>query len=238
MMAGAYDETLLYAPEDLDLYGKTLVDKKKLEEAEKVFDKLEKDYPIPPNTPPEKVGRTVGTAHSIAMAGKARILQAKGQAADGQKILEEMKRLYPWSPKLAEADYGIGAGLYADKKFEEAIDLLAKVAKNNAAPVHLRAQSMMLIAKSGEELKRFEEAINNYIKIGTLFESERELASEGLWRGGQLMEKQVTGEIKKPAPPAATAAKPAGAASKPGQAGKKPGEAAPKPGTGPVPPKA
>jgi len=44
------------------------------------------------------------------------------------------------------------------------------------------------------------------------------------------MEKQVTGEIKKPAPPPP--------AVKPAEAGKKPGEAAPKPGAAPVPAKA
>lgn len=238
MMGGAYDDKLLYAPEDLDLYGNSLIDHKKLEDADKIFTKLLKDYPIPAGTAPDKVGRTVGNAQSVVLAGKARIDQAKGQAAEGQKKLEDLKRLYPWSGKVAEADYGIGAGLFEQKKYEEAIEILSKVARNNAANVHLRAMSMMTIAKAQESLKSFSEAINNYVKIGILFESERELAAEGFWLGAQLMEKQVTGEIKKPTPPPAAAAKPADAAPKPGTAPKKSGEAAPKPATAPAPVKA
>ena len=234
MMKGSYADKLVYAPEDLDLFGNLLIEYKQPDEAQKVFEKLAGDYPIPANTQPDKVGRTVGTAQSVVLAGKARILQVKGQAAEGQKLLEDLKKLYPWSSKVAEADFGIAAGLFESKKFEEAVDILAKVAKMNTAPVPLRAKSMLMLAKSLQELKTYDDAINNYIKIGTFFEAEKEIAAEGLWLGAQLLEKQSTGEIPMPVKKAAPPATP-----KPGAAPSKPGAASPKPAAGqPAPKKA
>ena len=88
----------------------------------------------------------------------------------------------------------------------------------------------MLLAKSLSEKKAYNDAINNYIKIATFFESEAELAAEGLYEGAQLLEQQAAGKIplKDPtltlpkATPAA-AAKKAGATPSPGAASPKPG---------------
>ena len=101
-------------------------------------------------------------------------------------MLEELKKNYPWSAKVAEADFGIGAALFEQKKYDEAISILADVAKKITAPVPLRARAMMLLAKSLSEKKAYNDAINNYIKIATFFESEAELAAEGLYEGAQL----------------------------------------------------
>ena len=76
----------------------------------------------------------------------------------------------------------------------------ANVAKSNTGAVKIRAQAMMFMAKILDEQKKHDEAINNYIKIATFFESERELAAEGLWRGAQLMEDQASGKIAPPKP--------------------------------------
>jgi len=240
IMKKAFDTQLVYAPEDLDLYGTLLIENKNTGEALRVAEKLATDYPLPPNVLPEKASRTIGNAQANSMALRARILQAEGREAEGKKIFEELKAFYPWSAKVAEADLGIGAGLHAEKKYAEAIGVLAEVAKKLAAPVPLRAKAMLLLAKSLEAQGEYAEAINNYVKIGNFFESEAEIASEGLWLAGQLLEKQATGEIPmpvkkappKPAPkplPKGAEKRAATAAAKPGAAPKAPveGKAAP-----------
>lgn len=215
-----YDASLVLSPTDMDRYGNGLIERKKYDKANEVALKVAADYPVPKNSDPTKVTRNVGDAQAVSMALRAKVLQGQGKAAEGQKILEELKKLYPWSAKVAEADFGIGAGLAEQKKYEEAIEILSKVAKNNAAPVKIRAQAMMIIAKCLEEQKAFGEAINNYIKIATFFESERDLAAEGLWRGAQLMEDQASGKIPPPKPTPKPEATPKGQAK---PAGAKPG---------------
>lgn len=222
IMDKAYDPKLIFSSSDLDRYGNALVDRKELDKAKAVFDKLAKDYPVPANIDPTKVSRTVGESQSVAMAGNGRILQAQGKAAEAGKILEELKKLYPWSGKVMEANFGIGAGLYEQKKYDEALEILATVAKSNTGSVKIRAQAMMMMAKALEEQKKYDEAINNYIKIATFFESERDLAAEGLWHGAQLLEDQGSGKI---APPKPT---PKAATPKPGT------KASPKPGAKPA----
>jgi hypothetical protein len=93
---------------------------------------------------------------------------------------------------------------------------------------------MLLLAKSCDAVKDYDGAINNYIKIASFFESEKEIAAEGLWLGAQLQERQSTGEIQKGKPilrekatPKPAASQKAGASPKPGAT--KPG-ATPKPG--------
>ena len=43
----AYNPSLVYAPEDLDLYGSGLLEQGKAEQAYKVYEKIANDYPIP-----------------------------------------------------------------------------------------------------------------------------------------------------------------------------------------------
>lgn len=231
IMEPAYNEELVFSPSDLDRYGSELVKRKQLDKAKGVFAKLKRDYPIPANTEPGKVTRTVGEAQSVAMAGEASILQAQGKAADGQALFEKLKELYPWSGKVAEAEFGIANGLYEQQKYDEASEMLKAIAVKTTAPVGLRARAMMLLAKSSEALKDYDLAINNYIKIATFFESEREIAAEGLWLGAQLQERQSKGEIPK------TAAKPKPAATPKAKAASspKPGAATPKPKAGATP---
>jgi tetratricopeptide (TPR) repeat protein len=227
IMEPAYSDGLVFSPSDIDRYGSELVKRKQLDKAKTVFAKLERDYPLPPNTEPSKVTRTVGEAQSVAMAGRASILQAEGKAAEGQALFEKLKELYPWSGKVAEAEFGIATGLYEQKKYDEASELLRSIAVKITAPVSLRAKAMMLLAKSNEAMNDYDTAINNYIKIATFFESEREIAAEGLWLGAQLQERQSKGEIPKSARPAGTP-KPK-ATPKPAAASPKPGAATPKP---------
>ncbi|HZH97874.1 MAG TPA: tetratricopeptide repeat protein, partial [Fimbriimonadaceae bacterium] len=210
-MSTAYDPNVVYSPADLDLYGTALIEQKKYDEAQKVFDKLASDYPVPPGMDLSKAPRAVWEPQSIALYGTARILQEKGKTTEAKAKFEELKTTYPYSLKLLEADYGIAAGLAGQKKNEEALRLLAGVSKRTDAPVQLRAKSMLLLGKVLQADGKHEEAINNYIKISTFFEGVPDIAAEGLWLGAQLQEKQASGEIPMPvtAPPAKKAAAPA-----------------------------
>jgi tetratricopeptide (TPR) repeat protein len=168
------------------------------------------------------------------MAGEASILQAQGKAAEGQAIFEQLKKLYPWSGKVAEAEFGIANGLYEQKKYEEALDLLKTIAAKPTAPVPLRARAMMLLAKSCDAMKDYDGAINNYIKIASFFESEKEIAAEGLWLGAQLQERQAKGEIAKGKPVVREKATPKPGATPKAAGSPKPG-ATPKGGATPKP---
>jgi hypothetical protein len=78
--------------------------------------------------------------------------------------------------------------------------LLAPVARATHASTSLRARSMLLVGQLSEAKGEYEAAINNYLKIARFFESEADLAAEGLWRGAQLLEQQATGKIPMPEP--------------------------------------
>ncbi len=190
-MKAAYDEKLVYAPADLDLYGGVLLKKKDWTAAQKIFEKLAKDYPIPANTTPDKAPRIVGEAQSTALYGFAKVLQGQDKKAEAMEKFAELKTTYPFSTKLLEADFGIAEGEFQAKKLEEALTLLGKVAKSTVAPTNLRARAMLLIGKISQEKGDVDSAINNYIKVGALFPAESELAPDGLWRGAQLIEEKM-----------------------------------------------
>jgi TolA-binding protein len=219
IMTSAYDPKAVYSAADLDLYGSALIAQKKYDEAQKVFDKLAADYPVPPGTAPGKAPRSIWEPQSIALFGSARVLQEQGRAAEAQKKFEELKATYPYSPKLLEADYGIAATLARQKKNDEALRLLANVSRQTHAPAALRAKSMLLLGKIFETQGKYEEAINNFIKIGVFFEGVPDIAAEGLWRGAQLQEQQASGKI--PIPPQVLATTPPPRASRGSGAHKK-----------------
>lgn len=191
IMKSAYDPKLVYTPADLDLYGTALLKNKQLDDAAKVFEKLQADYPIPAGTDLSKITRNVADAQSIALFGSAQILQAQNKTAEASAKFAQLKKDYPYSPKLLEADYGIAQGHFGKGELDQALKLLTDVAKSTTAPTNLRARAMILMGEIAEKKGDNDSAINNYIKVGALFPAEVELAPEGLWRGAQLIEKKL-----------------------------------------------
>ena len=191
LMNSAYDPKLIYAPNDIDLYGAALIRKKEYETARIVYNKLANDYPIPPGVPPGKAPRDIAEAQSIAAFGFAKILQSEGKIAEAATKFTELKENYPFSTKRLETDYGIAEGEAAKKNYDEALKLLKSVAGATQGSTNLRARAMMLVGKIAEEKGEIDTAINNYVKLGTLFPAETDLAPEGLWRGAQLIEKKL-----------------------------------------------
>lgn len=207
-MSSAYQPDLKFAPEDLDLYGLALIDAKKLDEAIAVYEKLAKDYPIPPGG---QGSRDVQEAQAIALAGLGKAMQEKGDKEGGGKKFAELEKSYSWSTKMLEVNYGLALDLHDKKQDDLAMERLRKVALATKAPPELRAKSMLLLGKIHEENKRFADAIDNYVKVSVYYPAVAKIAAEGLWRGGQLLERQASGEIPMPTPvpkkPAATPAK-------------------------------
>ncbi len=191
LMSSAYDQKLLYAPNDLDLYGAALIRTKEYGIARLIYDKLAKDYPLPPNVTLDRAPRDISDAQAIAAFGKAKILQSEGKIAEAAAKFVELKEKYPFSTKRLETDYGIAEGEAAKKNYDEALKLLRAVAGATQGSTNLRARAMMLVGKISEEKGDIDTAINNYVKLGTLFPAEMELAPEGLWRGAQLIEKKI-----------------------------------------------
>lgn len=196
-MASTYDKTLKFAPDDLDLYGLALIEAKKLDEAVAVYEKLASDYALPTGKAP----RDIQEAQAIALAGLGKALQEKGDIAGGAAKFAELEKLYPWSPKMLEVNYGRARELHDKKEDEQAEARLRDVMKAPNASSELRAKSMLLLGRIFEDTQRYAEAIDSYIKISAYYKAIDRVAAEGLWRGAQLLERQASGEIPMPTAP-------------------------------------
>ncbi len=197
-MGTAYKPELKFAPEDLDLYGLALIDGKKYDEAIAVYQKLAKDYPLPASGGGT---RDVQEAQAIALAGEGKAMQEKGDKAGGGAKFAELEKLYSWSPKMLEVNYGLALDLHDKKQDDDAMKRLLEVIKAQKASAELRAKSMLLLGRIHEDNRRFAEAIDNYVKISVYYGAIKPAAAEGLWRGAQLLERQASGELPMPTPP-------------------------------------
>ncbi|MGB8355269.1 MAG: tetratricopeptide repeat protein [Chthoniobacteraceae bacterium] len=192
-MNAAYDPKLIYSPADIDLYGQALLEENKVADAQKVYAKLAADYPNPPGVAPDKAPADIAEAQSIALYGTGTCLQKQGNTKAAGDAFDQLKKLYPWSPKILEASFGIAQSLYQQKKYDEAIALLIPImrAQSASATAELRANAMLLGGQIQEDKHDIEAAIDYYIKVASYYESVAPAASEGLWRGGQLLEQQA-----------------------------------------------
>ena len=191
-MNKAYDPSLVYAPSDLDLYGLALIEDGKADQAKAVFEKIAADYPNPAGQEPGQATPAVQEAQAISLFGLGRIAQEQGDVAGAGALFEKLKALYPWSPKVLEANYGIAASLREQGKGDEAIALLTQIIRAPNAPTDLRAEAMLLGGFIQKDKGERDAAIDYFIKISAFYEGVPEAAASGLWEGGQLLELQVT----------------------------------------------
>ncbi len=209
-MTAAYKPDLKFAPEDLDLFGEALIESKKINEAVQIYEKVNTDNPLPPGGNHKAASRETQEAQAIYLAGLGKALQEKGDAASkaqGAKMFAELEAKYPWSPKMLEVNYGTALALHDQKKDDEAIQRIQEVIRASKSSAELRAKSMLLLGKIHEANQRFELAIDNFIKISVFYAGVPKVAAEGLWLGGQLLERQASGDIPMPvATPAPKAA--------------------------------
>jgi TolA-binding protein len=213
-METVYRDDLRYGAEELDLYGRSLIENKRYDEATKVYEKIEIDYK-PGSGDPTKAPREIQDAQAIALFGKSKVLQEQATAlkADGKAdeagkktaeagaLAEQLKKLYGWSKYALEANFPQAQSLHEQKKDDDAMKLLIEVIKAKDATPELRARSMLLLGKIHQANGRNENAIDNFMKIAAYYGAVADAAAEGLWLGAQLLEKQAKGEIPMPTPP-------------------------------------
>ncbi len=197
-MDKAYDPTLVYAATDLDSYGLALIDGDNLDAAEAIYKKIDTDYAAPANTEPSGFTPDVYYGQAIVLFGQGRIAQARGDKAAAGKLFEQLTTLYPASPKVIEARFGNAEGLVAEKNYDEALAILTQIVRDTNATAELRAQAMLLMGDVYAERGELESAIDSYIKIAQFYSGVPREAAQGLWRGGQLLEKQA-GTLTDPA---------------------------------------
>lgn len=190
-MNAAYDASLVYAPSDLDLYGLALLNNNQPDQAKAVFEKIAVDYPNPAGQAPTAASPAIQEAQAISIFGLGRVAQKQGDVAGAGALFEKLKSLYPWSPKVLEANYGIAASLRQQGKTDEALTLLTQIIRAPNASAQLRADSMLLGGFIQKEKGERDTAIDYFIKISAFYEGVPEAASTGLWEGGQLLEQQV-----------------------------------------------
>ncbi len=190
-MQAAYNPKLVYAPADLDLYGSALLENGKAPEAMAIYQKLATDFPNPAGVSPDKAPPQIAEAQATALYGIGKALQKEGKIAEAGKKFDELKKLYPWSPKILEANFGIAQSIVQQNKLDEAMNLLVQIIRAPTATAELRANSMLLGAQIQEKKNAFDAAIDYYLKIAVFYEAVAPAAAEGLWRGGQLLEAQA-----------------------------------------------
>ena len=196
MMKETFDPKLVYSLADLETYAEALIQQKQYDEADKIADKMVADFPLPKNADPAKVARGVLEPTATSLFIKAKVLQYTGKNAESAKLFEQLKKEYPWSPKLLEADLAIGIDLFQKKEYDEAVKYLGPVARATSVAVRIPAQAVMTLGQISEARGDFDTAINNYIKVGEFYGAVADLAAEGYWRGAQLQEKKANGEVK------------------------------------------
>jgi TolA-binding protein len=198
-MNKAYDPSLVYAPTDLDLYGLALLEAGDHGKAKAVFEKIAADYPNPANTDPTKAPPAIQEAQAISLFGLGRVAQEEGDVPGAGQLFANLKALYPWSPKVLEANYGIAASLRQQGKGDEAVGLLTQIIRAPNASSKLRADSMLLGGYIQKDKGERDAAIDYFIKISAFYDGVPEAASAGLWEGAQLLEQQVN-ELKSTEP--------------------------------------
>ena len=191
-MKAAYDSNLLYAPSVLDLYATALIEQNDLISAKSLYEKIASDYPNPSDVSPDKTPSEIAEAQVIALYGLTNCALLKGDFNAADEAVDQLKKKYPWSPKISEADFRIAEWLFKEKKIDKAIDLLIPILQSESAPVEIRAHAMLLGGTIQEEKGNQDAAIDYYIKIASLNGEMPMLASEGLWKAGQLLERQST----------------------------------------------
>lgn len=200
-MDEAFQQSVKYSPEDLDFYGTLLIENKKFDQAQAVYQKVAADYALNPAIPKEQTPLLTQQAQAIALFGQGKVAQERGQGAEAAQFFQQLKTLYPWSPKVVEADYGIAENDFKTGKLDEALAKLPIIIRVQTATADLRAKAMFLIGQiflkkseaatdPKQKADDLATAVDNIAKINQLFPNTS-VSAESLWTGGQLFELQI-----------------------------------------------
>lgn len=201
-MQEAYNPSVIYAPADLDTFALALLRKGQTEQAAEIFQKLATDYPNPEGVDPKTAPPNIQQAQAVVLFGRARVAQEKGLTSEAGQLFEQLKSLYPWSPKVLEAELGIAEADFAAGRLDPALGRLPGIIRSPNATAELRASGMLLggkimqkKAETAPDGKAKEEAlaasVDYFIKIDQFYSGVPTIAAEGLFLGGQMLEKQA-----------------------------------------------
>lgn len=201
-MTAAFQPTVVYLPKDMEIYGLALLAAGKADQADAIFQKISKDYPNPQGVEPQAAPQIIQEAQAAAIFGMGRVAQVGKKTADAAKFFNQLKSLYPWSPKMLEANYGIAEALITENKADEAMKILGGIIRAQNATADLRANSFLLYgyimkdkASTETDTKKREEAraaaIDFFMKIPQFYSGVPAAALTGLWEGAQLLEQQA-----------------------------------------------
>ncbi len=191
IMSAAYNPRLVYEPETLDQYGAALLEAGEAGQALAIYQKLAADYPNPACLALEKAPPQIQLAQAAALFGEGKALQKLGKTAESGGTFHRLRRHYPKCPKLAELDFELAESLFQQKKDGEAADLLVPLISSTNGSAELHANAMLLLGSVHERRNELAAAINQYFKLDALYQGVPGAASEALWRGAQLLEKQA-----------------------------------------------
>ncbi len=201
-MTAAFQPTVVYMPKDMEIYGLALLAAGKADLAVSVFQKISKDYPNPQGVEPQAAPPLIQEAQAAAFFGMGRVAQVGKKTAEAAKFFNQLKSVYPWSPKILEANYGIAEALIAENKVDEAMKILGGIIRAQNATADLRANSFLLYGyimkdkastETDPEKKKeaLAAAIDFFMKIPQFYSGVPAPALTGLWEGAQLLEHQA-----------------------------------------------
>jgi tetratricopeptide (TPR) repeat protein len=201
-MNSAFKPTVVYMPKDMEIYGLALLDAGKAEQAVLVFQKISTDYPNPQGVDPQAAPQLIQEAQAAAIFGMGRVAQVSKKTPEAAQFFNQLKSLYPWSPKMLEANYGMAEALIAENKADEAMKILGAIIRAQNATADLRASSFLLYGyimkdkattETDPEKKKqaLATAIDFFMKIPQFYSGVPAAALTGLWEGAQLLEQQA-----------------------------------------------
>ncbi len=189
-MRAAYDPAVVYSPADIDQYGGALLDRRPGTGAAALYEKLARDYPLPAGArSPRRPRRTCPGG-----AGARPLRPREGRRNARTRRPRRSSTRSCWRRtrvprKLPEAELGIAESLIADKKWDDAMKKLNDVTRASSASQTTKARALFLNGVV-QEAKGEVGALDSYLKVAAWYATAPD-APEGLWKGGQLLEKQA-----------------------------------------------
>ncbi len=191
----AYNESLLYAPADLEGFGLALLENGEVDEADKVFEKLANDYPNPEGVEPQMAGPDVVRAQAGALFGKGMVFKKRGDDALAKENFTKLKELYPFSDKVIEASIALAEGYYEQGRAAEALGLLSPIIAQSAAPSALRSKALFLGGQVHAKNGDLALAVDFFSKCAAFFSEEKANAAAALLMAGELSEQIAASEV-------------------------------------------